>query len=148
MYFYNYTISVYESYIAHCCYQFSCRRVYSVVYSRYKLKNCSKYFWIFKIYITATFIELLGMLYFMIRKIFDNSIIEIFKLNKQDKRVENKRQDIFVFNICIIFSFSYPVLPITLSTFLSDITCQSFYRGNQNKHIMSFFWYIHSHYGL
>lgn len=38
-----------------------------------------------KYYITATIVELLGMLYFMIRKVFDNSIISFFKLNRKLK---------------------------------------------------------------
>ena len=44
-----------------------------------------------KYYITATVVELLGMLYFMIKKVFDNSIIEFFKLNRKNK--ENKDSD-------------------------------------------------------
>lgn len=48
-----------------------------------------------KYYITATIVELLGMLYFMIRKVFDNSIVDFFKLNRRlkDKIKKTKNKD-------------------------------------------------------
>lgn len=43
-----------------------------------------------KYYISATLVELLGMLFFMIRKVFDNSIIDIFRLNKEHREKDKK----------------------------------------------------------
>ncbi len=43
-----------------------------------------------KYYISATLVELLGMLFFMIRKVFDNSIIDIFRLNKENRGKDKK----------------------------------------------------------
>ena len=45
-----------------------------------------------KFYISATIVELLGMLYFMIRKVFDNSIVDVFKLNRQWLIREEKKR--------------------------------------------------------
>lgn len=49
-----------------------------------------------KYYVSATIVELLGMLYFMITKVFDNSILKFFELNQKtnqnrfDKSLETK----------------------------------------------------------
>lgn len=53
----------------------------------------SEIFEFLKYYITATIVELLGMLYFMIRKVFDNSIIDIFKLNRRENNKKNSKND-------------------------------------------------------
>lgn len=39
-----------------------------------------------KYYVSATIVELLGMLYFMITKVFDNSILKFFELNQKNNQ--------------------------------------------------------------
>ncbi len=43
-----------------------------------------------KFYISVTTVELLSMLYFMIRKVFDNSIADFFRINRQSNK-DNKK---------------------------------------------------------
>lgn len=45
-----------------------------------------------KYYISATVVELLGMLYFMVTRVFDNSILKFFELNQKDKRTITEKQ--------------------------------------------------------
>lgn len=55
---------------------------------------CEELFEFLRFYISATIVELLGMLYFIVKRVFDNNVAKMFDINnkkKKDKKIKTEK---------------------------------------------------------
>lgn len=53
---------------------------------------CEDLFNFLKYYISATIVELLGMLYFIVKRVFSNNVAKMFEVNQKHYNLQNKKQ--------------------------------------------------------